>query len=313
MLKLRKKQWLLLVVCLVTVIIGGLFAASQYLYYFAFEPQPRLITKYKQAKATMLVKDQHWLDNAKQKNWYQTSATQNLQLHAVYFPATQKTNKTIVVAHGYRENHRSMASYIHLFHRQGYNVLAPDDRGAVGSEGKYIGFGWPDRLDYLKWLQLLLKKEGSQQKIGLFGVSMGGATVMMISGEHLSKQVKAICEDAGYSSIEGELTHELKAQFNLPKQPLITTADWAVQQHTGFSFKKASSVDQLKRNHLPTFFIHGGKDNFVPTKMVYQNYRASAGPKQLWVVPGAAHAMSYYDHPQLYSQKVSRFFAKYLK
>lgn len=313
MLKLIKKHWLLIISCFMAVVIGGLFAASQYLYYYAFEPQPRLITKYKSAKQKLVVKDQHWLDQTAQQNWYEKSAGQNLQLHAVYFPASRKSNKTIVVAHGYRENHRSMASYIRLFHRQGYNVLAPDDRGAVGSEGKYVGFGWPDRLDYLKWLHLLLNKQGSQQKIGLFGVSMGGATVMMLSGEHLPRQVKAICEDAGYSSIEAELTQELKAQFNLPAQPLITTADWAVKQHTGFSFNRASALTQLHHNHLPTFFIHGGSDNFVPTKMVYQNYHATAGPKQLWVVPHAAHAMSYYDHPKRYSQKVGHFFAEYLK
>ena len=101
------------------------------------------------------------------------------------------TNETIVIAHGYRENSLLMASYIRMFHDPGYNVLAPDDRGAGRSEGHYITFGWQDRLDYQNWLKRLIAKKGQDSKIGLFGVSMGGATVMMMSGEKLPKQVKS--------------------------------------------------------------------------------------------------------------------------
>ena len=57
---------------------------------------------------------------------------------------TLTSNETIVIAHGYRENSLLMASYIRMFHDLGYNVLAPDDRGAGRSEGHYITFGWQD-------------------------------------------------------------------------------------------------------------------------------------------------------------------------
>lgn len=35
----------------------------------------------------------------------------------------------------------------------------------------------------------------------LYGVSMGGATVMNVAGEKIPKQVKAIIEDCGYTSV----------------------------------------------------------------------------------------------------------------
>ena len=41
-------------------------------------------------------------------------------------------------------------------------------------------------------------------------------------------------------------------------------------------------------------FIHG---MIFPTEMVYRNYRATEGSKELWVVPGAAHAKSYATRP----------------
>ena len=176
-----------------------------------------------------------------------------------------------------------MARYIRLFHNLGYNVLAPDDRASGRSQGKYITFGWPDRLDYVKWIKQVIAKKGSDSQIGLFGVSMGGATVMMVSGERLPKQVKAIVEDCGYSSIESELSEQLKQQFNLPKEPMITAARIMGTIRVGYDFGKGSSTKQLEKNKLPIFFIHGDSDTFVPTKMVYENYKATSAPKKLWV------------------------------
>lgn len=313
MLPKKIKQWIYLLLAVAVLALGVISVASYYLYYYAFEPQPQLNHKLKAKKKRQLVIDQRWLDRQMQENWYQKAANQNLQLHAIYLPAAKKTEKTLVVAHGYRENHRYLASYIRMFHRLGYNVLAPDDRGSVGSEGNYVSFGWEDRLDYVKWIKLLLHRKGAKQKIALFGVSMGGATVMMVSGQKLPHQVKAIIEDCGYSSVTAELTYELKQQFHLPAEPLITTAAWVAKSKTGFDFHQASSVKQLHHNQLPTFFIHGGNDKFVPTKMVYQNYHATAGIKQLWVVRHASHAMSFYEQPQLYQKKVSHFLTTYLK
>ena len=65
----------------------------------------------------------------------------------------------------------------------------------------------------------------------------------------------------------------------------------------GYFLKDGSSINQVAKNKRPMLFIHGAKDTFVPTKMVYQNYKAAAGPKELWVVPGAKHARSFATHP----------------
>lgn len=37
-----------------------------------------------------------------------------------------------------------------MFHQQGYNVLLPDARAHGQSQGKYIGYGWPERYDVRK-------------------------------------------------------------------------------------------------------------------------------------------------------------------
>ncbi|AVK63957.1 alpha/beta hydrolase [Lactobacillus sp. CBA3606] len=310
----KRKKWLLAVVAVVAVVVIGITGGSFYLYHFAFEPTPKVLTHSSKRSHTTLKKNQAWLKTVKKQTWHEWSATDHLKLVADFVPATKKTTRTIVVAHGYMGNKEQMASYIRLWHRRGYNVLAPDDRGNGQSAGDYYGFGWPDRLDYVKWTRQVVKRVGPKSQIGLFGVSMGGATVMMMSGEPLPSQVKAIIEDCGYTSVSDELSYELKELYHLPKFPLIYTASLVADAKAHFNFLKASSVAQLKHNKLPIFFIHGGQDTFVPTKMVYQNYRATTvKTKKIWVVPGAGHAESYTTQPKLYTQKVTQFMGMYVK
>ncbi len=59
-------------------------------------------------------------------------------------------------------------------------------------------------------------KEDPNAEIALFGVSMGGATAMMTSGEDLPSNVKVIIEDCGYSTVIDEFTYQLKDLFHLP-------------------------------------------------------------------------------------------------
>lgn len=203
-----------------------------------------------------------------------------------------------------------------MFHQQGYNVLLPDARAHGQSQGKYIGYGWPERYDVRKWSKKLIAHNGQDSQIVIFGVSMGGATTMMTSGIHLPRQVKAFVEDYGYDSLNAELNYEAGNLYNIPRvirAPLIGSLSLINRVKNGFYTHEASSTAMLARNHRPMLFIHGSKDTFVPTKMVYQNYAATKGPKKLWVVKGAKHAASYEKEPHEYPQHVARFLNQYVK
>ena len=84
-----------------------------------------------------------------------------------------------------------MAGFVHKFYTLGYNILAVDARAHGDSEGTKIGMGWPERMDIIKWINLILSWEPNA-RIVLHGVSMGAATVLMASGEDLPGNVKAV-------------------------------------------------------------------------------------------------------------------------
>ncbi|MDW7650471.1 MAG: alpha/beta hydrolase [Bacillota bacterium] len=74
-----------------------------------------------------------------------------------------------------------MAGYARFYlEERGYNVLLPDNRGHGESQGHYIGFGRHDRLDCLQWVDEIISRNGEDSVIVLHGVSMGGATVLMV-------------------------------------------------------------------------------------------------------------------------------------
>lgn len=70
-------------------------------------------------------------------------------------------------------NKDTMAPYAAMFHQLGYNVLIPDARAHGKSQGKYIGYGWPEKYDVQKWVKKDIAEKGKKQKIVIFGVSMG--------------------------------------------------------------------------------------------------------------------------------------------
>ena len=151
---------------------------------------------------------------------------------------------------------------------------------------------------------------GGDTRMVVHGISMGAATTMMVSGEEQRPYVKCFVEDCGYTSVRDQFAKELKEQFGLPAFPLLDAASWICRLKYGWNFTEASALKQVAKCRLPMLFIHGDADGYVPTRMVYPLYEAKPGDKELWVVPGAEHAVSYRDNREEYTCRVGEFVGK---
>ncbi|MDR0199033.1 MAG: alpha/beta hydrolase [Streptococcaceae bacterium] len=243
----------------------------------------------------------------------ETLENHGVKLSAWYVPAAVKTSKTVIVVHGYRSDRAAMRQYAELYHKLGYNVLVPDNRGAGASGGNLISYGYWDKYDIIAWAKKLVAAD-SNVDITLFGVSMGGATVMMASGEaSLPKNVSSIIEDCGYTNVFDEVSYQAKAMYNLPNFPIVYEVSLMSQIRAGWSYQAASSTKELAKDTRPILFIHGTADTYVPYYMLNQNIAAlkKGTPYEVLRVKGAKHAMSFETNPSAYEAAVSKFLKVY--
>jgi len=237
-----------------------------------------------------------------------------LWLRAYWIAHPDPRPVTAILVHGYGDKVFDMQYYAKLFYETfGYNVLLPVGRAHGNSEGRYLGFGWPERRDLLAWIQKVLENQGKDTQIVLFGISMGAATVLMASGEALPPQVKAVVADCAYTSIEDILAVQLKYRFKRDREPTLSRINEINKERNHFDFYEASALKALEKNKLPVLFIHGEADRFVPFPMVKYLFEAAQSEKDLLTVPEAKHAKSFKTDPEAYRKKLEGFLQRFIQ
>ena len=256
--------------------------------------------------------DANWLLNDSNYNDKYLTTDDNLKLHAYEVKQENKTNKWAIVIHGYTSEGKLLSSKAKHLYNMGYNILIPDLRGHGTSQGDYIGMGWDDRLDIIDWINYIVDSN-SNSEIALHGTSMGAATVLMVSGENLPSNVKAIIADCGYTSVYDEFKYQLKELFNLPAFPVLNVSDIVTHIRAGYCLNNASAINQVKKSKTPILYIHGDKDDFVPYYMMDELYNATSSKKEKLTIKGGEHANSDLVNPKLYWSTVDEFLEKYIK
>ncbi|MEK3738576.1 alpha/beta hydrolase [Paenibacillus odorifer] len=302
------------------IIIGILIYVGFFFYGIAIKRAPKVfLSNNPNLKADPPVAGASWGEG---KDWVSRQSFENieivsadgLKLRGFLLQSNRAAGRTAILAHGYSGKAKDMGAYAKIYYENlGFNILIPDARGHGDSAGDYIGFGWPERKDYLQWIEYMIKKTRSSAQIVLHGVSMGGATVLMTSGEDLPPQVKAIVADCAYTSVKAQLSYQLRRMYRLPSFPFVQSASLITRLKAGYGFGEASALKQVRKAKVPILFIHGDADNFVPFAMMNELYEACQSPKERLIVPQAGHGLSYDTDKAGYIDVVTAFVSRYVK
>lgn len=253
-----------------------------------------------------------WLSQQKTEDVF-IKSDDNLKLHATLLRSSNNKN-CVICFHGYTSkglnDYGSMAKF---YNEQGFNMLIVDDRAHGDSEGTYIGFGVLDRYDVVKWVEYTIKLFGKDVNIMLHGDSMGATTVLLASGLELPKNVKAIVADCAFTSAYDVFSHILKRDYHIPKFPIMNVTEIMTRKKAGYGYNDASTLDAVASTDIPILFVHGDKDDFVPTWMTYKNFEACKSEKELLIVKGADHAESYYTDTPAFENAVKKMINKYFQ
>ena len=219
--------------------------------------------------------------------------------------------RVLVAMHGWRSAWDQDFGLIAPFLEEtGCSVLYVQQRGQQESGGSHMTFGILESRDCLSWANWVCSHT-ADLPIYLAGISMGASSVLMASALPLPKQVKGIIADCGYTSPHAIWQHVSEKNLHLNYALHRAWVERLCRKRLKLQASAASCPEALSRTKLPVLLIHGTADRFVPVEMTYENYRSCAGPRELLIVPGAGHCMSYPTEPKRYEQALLEFWRRW--
>jgi alpha-beta hydrolase superfamily lysophospholipase len=199
--------------------------------------------------------------------------------------ATAAPKGTVVIFHGYSGDKSSMLDKADEFLAQGYNVLLVDFMGSGGSEGNQTTIGYFES-EQVKSCYDYLKKKG-EEKIILFGTSMGSVAIMKAIADH-DLQPSAIVIECPF----GSMYKTVCARFRLMKAPTFPMAGllvfWGGAQNGFWAFGH-NPTKYAERISCPTLLLYGAEDKKVSIEETNGIFKNLKGIKELGIFPDAGH------------------------
>ena len=228
-----------------------------------------------------------------------------------YYLEAEKVERIVVMFHGWRGSWRhDFGACLKWLYKENSSLLLVEQRAQGESEGKYMGFGLLERRDCRIWLNWLAERNTNRLPVYLYGVSMGAATVLMAAGEKLPAEIKGVIADCGFTSPYEMVYRFGRTNFKLLEHPVMDQLNWLCRKRAGYDLKEYSTLEAMKHCSVPVLFIHGRADTFVPCEMSLRNYEACTADKELLLVDGAKHCMSFIKDREGYTQAVRKMFSR---
>ena len=226
-----------------------------------------------------------------------------LTLRGWYIPASQRTEKTLILLHGYPADKGNILPALSFLHED-FNLLLFDFRYLGKSEGNYSTVGAKEVEDLLAAIQFL--KSRGVKEVGVWGFSMGGAVALMTIEK--APEIKAVISESSYASL-ADMTFELLRipVLNYPIAYLVGV--WA-KLFLGIDVRDASPENRIRDTKIPILLIHSSADAVIPFSHARRLQQAlEKNPNaEFWFHEEYAHGQLASD----YRNRVRDFFLKHL-
>lgn len=206
------------------------------------------------------------------------------ELQCWYIPAVEDKG-VVALFHGYGSEKSNMLPRAMELHKMGFNTLLVDFTGAGASPGDRTTIGYYEAEQVADVFRYL--KRSGQQRIILFGTSMGAAAVFKAQHDY-QLPVTGLITECPF----GTMLQTVQARFavmELPAFPLANLMVFWGGTLNGFNAFNHNPADYARRVKCPVLLLHGGKDNRVSVSEVETIYLNLRGRKILRIYPEAGH------------------------
>ncbi len=218
-------------------------------------------------------------------------------------------NGAIILMHGVGGNRTTTTSRIEFLHAAGYSVLAFDFQASGETQGKQITFGYLESLDAEASIKFLREKMPGE-KIGVIGISMGGAAFLL---QKNPQKVDAVILEMVYPEMRKAIDNRLNMWLFRGADNFTPLLLWQFPLRLGVSADEMRPITKIADIKVPKLLIVGEKDKHTTLEESRQLFAAATETKELWIVPNAEHGDLHKFAPQDYENKVLNFFEKTLR
>ncbi len=230
-------------------------------------------------------------------------------LRGIYYPAAEKSNKTVICIHGYTSHAEREWAFPGLFyHSIGFNVLIPYQRAHGLSEGDKITFGVLESIDMINWIGEV-NKITPDSKILIHGLSMGGGIALELSNIRELPVIKGIIADAPTPSVESFFYNVSRDVFGKKGDPVAKYAIEDLDKYTGLQTKNYNFIETVKESVCPILLSAGSMEDCENTfAEIKQNNPCDT---EILILEGCNHGNGMYKQTEAYQNKIKEFIDKY--
>jgi alpha-beta hydrolase superfamily lysophospholipase len=207
----------------------------------------------------------------------------------------------VLLLHGMGGDRASTLPRARLLLAAGISVLLIDQQGHGETPGEHITLGWLESADVraaIEWL----RERGPARRIGAIGVSLGGASFLL--GE-APPHVDALVLEAVHPRLRKAIENRMGHWF----APLLLVQ---VEPRLGVRIANLNPIRHIAAVDAPVLVVGGARDANTTEEDTRALFAAAREPKELWIVPGAAHEDFAKVDPDGYRQHVVAFLRRSL-
>jgi dipeptidyl aminopeptidase/acylaminoacyl peptidase len=236
-----------------------------------------------------------------------------IELAGWWLPSAQADAPAVIVVHGVAACRRDHTVLLPagMLHRNGFSVLLVDyrDHGDATIEDGRFAAGTEEYRDVLGAWDWLQAEHGiAAGRIGLLGLSLGAATVLIATGEE--PRIAATWEDSSYADLPSSIRDELR-RSGYP-EILDVGGVLAARILSGDDLTSRSPIDEVRKLEGRALFItHGDADERINVRYAGElaaAVRETGGTVEPWIVAGAGHTAAAFLHPEEYESRLVGFF-----
>lgn len=255
-------------------------------------------------------------------------AADGLSLRGCYLPTTAPRRRGVILfGLEFGSNRWACRQYCQALIESGYDVFAvePRNQGDSDRDASYEPLQWVTDRDVSDLraavAYLRARPDADLHGIGIFGISKGGSTGLLIAST--DPWVKCVATDGMYG------THTTMVPYMQRWIQIYSGAHRLQKVIPGWFYGMVGNVGvkRVARNrgvtypsvekaaaklNRPLLMIHGGGDTYIKPEMAESLFARASGVKKLWMVPKAKHNQALHVAGEEYNRTVVEFFDRHL-